>query len=256
MASTPSPIPMAILLMITLCLAPLFSVEAPSDPPPPPEARSWKLSINGGLTLNSGNTRNRMFNGNAAFAIKLDGFELDTELDFLYGKNSWEVIQNKGKWTSHFSRSLNQSLNLFGQVVMEYDRIAEIDLRTTAGLGLRIDLLDTERLKTELTASINGEFLNSPGDAAILRSLRLRISLRSKILFSETAGIDASLLYTPDVTKMARDYRLEGDISLSLLMKKPVWLTIRLKDRYNNAPLSARLEKNDLTLINSIEIRF
>jgi len=55
---------------------------------------------------------------------------------------------------------------------------------------------------------------------------------------------------------MARDYRLEGDISLSLLMKKPVWLTIRLKDRYNNAPLSARLEKNDLTLINSIEIRF
>ncbi|HDP93742.1 MAG TPA: DUF481 domain-containing protein [Candidatus Aminicenantes bacterium] len=219
------------------------------------ETRLWNLTLNGGLTVHTGNTRSRLLHGEINFDIRLDGFVLDTDFETLYGRSDSEVIQKKGKWASTFTRVLNKRLNLFGQVLLEYDAIAGITLRTTTGLGLRVDIHDGKELKTTLTTSLNGEFLNHEDPAPSRQYLRIHISLAMEALFSETSQLKARILYTPDVADLWRNYRLEADASLSMLMKKPVWITLKLKDRFNNLPLSSQIRKNDLTFITAVEIR-
>jgi len=248
-------------LLILLCAVSLFSASphAPGDADPPPEEepkRPWELTINGGLTINSGNTRSRVFNGETGFALHLGNFEFDTSFDTLYGRGESEVVQNKGKWANSFGRGINRRLNIFGQVVLEYDAIAGISLRTTTGLGIQADIHDRENLKSRLTVSLNGEFLNLREEYASQQTLRLQVLLSSEARLSPTAIFKARLMYTPDLADLRRDYRLEADASLSLLMKKPLWVTLKFKDRFNNHPVSAEVKKNDLTLITAIEIRF
>ena len=242
-----------------LCLAMVVGAiqETPAAPATAQaENRPWNLTLNGGLTINSGNTRSRVFNGEIDFSVRLDGSEFSTLFDTLYGRSGNEVIQKKGKWDNAFTHGLNKRLNLFGQLVLEYDAIAGITLRTTTGLGLSVDIHDKEAIKTRLTASLNGEFLDPGGDAPFQRSLRLQITLATEAHISASARIKARVLYTPDMADFRRDYRVEVDAALSLLMKKPLWITIKLQDRFNNFPASGGIKKNDLTLITSISIRF
>lgn len=248
-------------VLILLCAiypSPAFSHPADGADAAPEEKpeRPWQLTINGGLTINSGNTRSRVFNGEADFSLHLDGFELDTQFDTLYGRSESEVVQNKGKWANSFSRRLNGRLNYFGQVVLEYDAMAGISLRTTAGLGIRVNIHDRESLKSRLTLSLNGEFLNLRGEYASQQSLRMQVLLSSEARLSPTAVFKARLMYTPDLADLRRDYRIEADASLSLLMKKPLWIILKFKDRFDNFPSSPEVEKNDLTLITAVELRF
>ncbi|GEM_PF-2054907 len=249
------------LFRVILPLILLSGLQLPADEPaatqtPEAETRPWNLSLNGGLTIHSGNTRSHLLHGEINFDIRLDGFTLDSDLENLYGRSGSEVIQQKGRWANAFIRSLNKRLNLFGQVLLEYDSIAGITLRTTTGLGVRIDVHDNETLKTTLSTSLNGEFLNQRQPAPNQQSLRLHLSLASELTLSQTSRVEARVLYTPDLGDFCHDYRLEVDAALSLLMKKPVWITLKLQDRFNNFPLSAEIKKNDLTLITAVEIRF
>ncbi|MBN1195919.1 MAG: DUF481 domain-containing protein [Candidatus Aminicenantes bacterium] len=246
---------------ILFCLIPVLACQVGGSEVDTPKdqaeaTRPWNLALNGGLTIHGGNTRSRLLHGEINFGIRLDGFILDSDFETLYGRSDSEVIQKKGKWANAFTRSLNRRLNLFGQVLLEYDAIAGITLRTTTGLGLRVDIHDREKIKTTLTTSLNGEFLNYENPAPNQQYLRLHISLAMEARFSETGQLKARILYTPDVADLWRNYRLEADASLSMLMKKPMWVTIKLKDRFNNLPLSAEIRKNDLTLITAVEIRF
>jgi putative salt-induced outer membrane protein YdiY len=248
------PLILCLLIPVLTCQARSSEVDTPKEQAD--ATQPWNLTLNGGLTIHSGNTRSRLLHGEINFDIRLDGFILDSDFETLYGRSDSEVIQKKGKWANSFTRSLTKRLNLFGQVLLEYDAIAGITLRTTTGLGLRVDIHDREKIKTTLTTSLNGEFLNYEEPAPNQQYLRLHISLAMEARFSETSQLKTRILYTPDVADLWRNYRLEADASLSMLMKEPVWITLKLMDRYNNLPLSAEIRKNDLTLITAVEIRF
>ena len=190
-----------LILLCAVTLSPA-ATNSPGDTALPAERepeRPWELTINGGLTINSGNTRSRVFNGETGFALHLDNFEFNTHFDTLYGRSESEVVQNKGKWANSFSRGINRRLNLFGQVVLEYDAIAGISLRTTAGLGIQAEIHDRETLKSRLTVSLNGEFLNLREEYASQRNLRMEVLITSEARLSSTAIFKARLMYTPDL---------------------------------------------------------
>lgn len=217
------------------------------------DIKNYSFLISGGITFNSGNTTSKLLNGGSKFNIKLKKFEYLTNLETFYGKGKGEQIENKGKWKNNLSLKIGTNLNLYGEFSLEYDQLSNIDLRTSTGLGVQFVISDIEKNRTKFAASFNSEFLNASNDFENKKSIRLNLNYYSEILLSKTTKFSANVLLTPNLSNITDDYRLETLASISVLMTKPIWLKIKVWNKYNNKPISEEIKKNDFTLVTSVE---
>lgn len=243
-------------LLIALLLPFILGAQAEPGEAEAPEKKkkNWNLALNAGLTLNSGNTSSKLFSGESKLELILADSRLQTRLEKLYGVSNQVANADSTRWQNHYSRKLGRGLNLSATLFFERDRFAEINLRTNAGLGLECRFQDTEERKSGLGITMNGEFLDSRGDVPDRKSLRFSLTYLWERKFNNNSRISISANYTPNLADLFTDYRLESRISLNLLMKEPLWLTVRLHERFNNQPLAPGIRKNDLTLITALEI--
>jgi len=215
--------------------------------------KKWSLRLNGGFTLNTGNTKSTLVNIGSKFNLKLKYFEYNTILDIYYGKSEGEEISNKGKWSNNFSKYTGNLVNWYTSVFFEYDKISNIDLRTNFGFGIQLVFSDLIKKKSKLSASLNAEFSNLSVDIQNTNSLRLNFNYVYERSFSDSKKLYFNTLYTPNVSNFFIDYRIELLASFSILMTEPIWLTLKIQDKYNNLPVSDNLKKNDFIFITSIE---
>jgi hypothetical protein len=216
--------------------------------------KTWNLLLSGGLTVNAGNTQSTLLNNGARFSLRKDGMEYLTTLDTLYGTSRKVKISDRGKWLNNVTLKVNGNCNLLAVLTLEYDQFADIALRTITGLGMQFVLREKELQKSKLAASINGEFVNAFQDGNDVRSIRLNINFMAERQFSKTAKVLLNALYTPNLSKFFLDYRVEAFTTLSVLMTNPIWVTLKLQDRFNNSPVSLGIQRNDLMFITALEI--
>ena len=215
--------------------------------------KKWSLILNGGFTLNTGNTKSTIINLGSKFNMKLKHFDFNTMLDLYYGKSEGEEISNKGKWSNNFSKYTGKLVNWYTSLFFEYDKISNIDLRTNFGLGIQLVFLDLINKKSKLSTSLNAEFSKISIDFKNTNSIRLSFNYVFERSFSDSKKLYLNTLYTPNVSDIFKDYRIELLASLSILMTEPIWLILKIQDKYNNLPVSEDLKKNDFIFITSIE---
>ncbi len=217
------------------------------------ETRNYSFLISGGITFNSGNTKSKLLNGGSKFNIKLKKSEYLTTFETFYGTSKGEQIGNKGKWDNNLSTKIGTNLNLYGVFSLEYDKFSNIDLRTSSGIGIQFVISDIEKNRSKFAASFNSEFLNASNNIENKKSIRLNLNYYSEILLSKTTKFSASVLLTSNLSNITDDYRLESLASISVLMTKPIWLKIKVWNKYNNKPISEKIKKNDFALVTSVE---
>ncbi len=215
--------------------------------------KNWSLVLNGGFTLNTGNTKSTTVNLGSKFNLKLKYFEYNTILDLYYGRSEGEEISNKGKWSNNFSKYTGRLVNWYTSVFFEYDKIANIDLRANIGLGVQLVFSDLNKKKSKLSTSLNAEISKISLDFKNIKSIRLSFDYVYERSFTDSKKLYFNTVYTPNVSNFFKDYRIELLASLSILMTEPIWLTLKIQDKYNNLPVSEDLKKNDLIFITSIE---
>ena len=215
--------------------------------------KNWNIRVNGGLTLNSGNTKSTIINFGSKFNLKLNPFEYNTNIDIYYGRSEGKEISNKGKWSNNLSKNTGKLINWYTSVFLEYDKTSNVDLRTNFGLGIQFVFSDLTNNKSKLSTSLNAEFLNTSIGFLETNSIRINFNYVLERNFSDTTKFYLNSVYTPNISNFLKDYRIEILASLSILMTKPIWLTLKIQDKYNNMPVSEDIKKNDLIFITSIE---
>ncbi len=229
------------------------SQAAAPQPEQKKKEKKWSFTLSGGLTANAGNTDNMLLNSGARFTLKVKKLEYSASLDLLYGTSGQKKIASKSKLLNNLAMRVNGHFNVLGLLNLEQDLLANVQMRTITGLGMEYVLSDVEKIRSKVSASINGEFVNSTLQDKDNRSVRLNVNYTSEWRFSKTARWLLNAFLTPNLANAFVDYRIEALTNLSVLMKAPIWLTLRLQDRYNNFPVAQTVKKNDLTFITSIE---
>lgn len=215
--------------------------------------KATTLSVSGGITLNTGNKNSRIINSSSKFKTKAGAFEYVSSFELFYGKSGAELISNKAKWKNNFSNTLSKHLNFYGTLGMEYDTIEGVALRHNIGIGLQGVLSKKKAYNAKLSASFNTESSEELSGRSN-NTIRIEVSYSATHQFSPTAKFTMESSVTSNLKKVTDDFRIESKASLSVLMKKPVWLKVKLVDKYTNSPLDVSKKKNDLSLVTALEL--
>ena len=216
--------------------------------------KKLKLNLATGITVTRGNSNTVRINGKGEFQLVKGKSVLKLLGNFLYGKSREIVDTNKGKVMIAVDKRIKGKFQFHSLASYEYDRVADIKARINFGLGMQLKFIKTEKSEFYISTSYVSEFEDYYEKIMAKRSNRLLIGIFFRKNFWENSIFISRAEYIPNVENFYEDYRLEAEGSLKVLMKKPLWLSITLNNRYNNMPPSETLKKNDLTLITALEI--
>ena len=226
--------------------------KASEKPEPPP--RPWSLRLSAGFTLNGGNTQAGILNGGHQFSLRMKRWTYKSSGEFFYGRSQGDTISNKGKWENALSSSLSQAFNLYSEASLDYDHFSGTDLRTLFGLGAQWVFSDTTRNKTNLASSINGELVSNRGDVPNTRAIRFHFTFQTDRQFSSTLKTGLKSILSTRFRAPFREYRLENQAYLSVMMRQPLWLSIKALSRYEHQPVADTIKKHDFSLITALEM--
>lgn len=216
----------------------------------------WSFALNVGLTINTGNTRSRVLNGGLKVDLRLKIFSFSTSFESFYGSYKGEVLENKGKWMNTATAKISDRFNLYGKVVMEYDRLAEITLQSTLGLGLQYVVYTSPQTKVMFGGTVNGEFTDIFKVLENIEALGLGMDLAFEHNMTNNSKIAFDTAFHSNFKEFMKDYRVEANLSVAVLMVKPLWIKVKLRDKYMNIPVFKDLSRNDFSLITALEFSF
>lgn len=242
--------------LVTPAAAAGTSTRETAKKSPPKKSKKWKLALNGGLTINTGNTESQVYHGGGKFELTLNSFSYKTRFEAFYGSSKGESIEDKGKWVNTFSLKLAKRLNAYAKTTMEYDIFADLELQTTVGLGIQYVLAKSAKTKAKIGGTINGEFTDAFAVAENIQNLGFGLDVSLDHKFSKTAKFSVDASFSSNFREFLYDFKVDFSASVTVLMVKPLWIKIKIKDKYVHKPLSEELEQNDFTLVTGLEVAF
>ncbi|GEM_PF-2506535 len=212
-----------------------------------------KTSISAGLSMARGNSESTRFYGKTSITLKKTDISFNMNSSYIYGKGKQGVDTNQGTIQFGSEKLIKGRLKLQSSASFFFDRLANIQGRLNFSLGINYTLEENSNLFS-LAASYSEEYENYYSNPISKRTNRLSIEMKIKRNLSDTTIFNLNALYTPNILNFFNDFRIEGEATLKVLMKKPLWLNLTLNERYNNLPPLSTLKKSDIILITAIEI--
>lgn len=214
------------------------------------EKGPWTASVGLGLTKTSGNSDITNLSLTFESVREVPKKKWSTGANLAYATTEGDETANKGALKTQYDYTPGERLFYFGKVGLEFDKFANLDLRTSPGAGIGYALVKSE--KTSLTASagpnlVTDFFTDGSKDT------------RGTLSFSEglTYGVSptATLGQTFNIQNNFEDfgdYLIDAEISLTAKVSGGLSLKASLIDKYDSMPFSEELKKNDVTFITSL----
>jgi putative salt-induced outer membrane protein YdiY len=213
-------------------------------------AGPWTASVGFGLTKTSGNSDITSLALTFQAVREMDRAKWGTNANVTYATTEGDETANKGGVKTQYDYFYTDLLFFFGKVGFEFDKFAELDLRTSPGAGIGYILVQDEGIKLSGSVGANAVtdfFSNDTKDS------------RGTLSFSEEFSYDltatSSLFQNLNIQNNFEDfgdYLLDAEISLSTKISDQFSLKASLLNKYDADPFSEDLKKNDITFITSI----
>lgn len=238
------------LIAAALCSGTVFAQANQQD-------GQWRGAVTGALSISSGNTKSTSFSlgADASRATKDDKWSIYATS--LYGKRddgatgSTKTADNVRAGT-RYDYNLTPLIFGFGLLELERDKLIDLDLRSTIGLGLGYHVIQTKETTFDVfagLASTRSKFSDRSSTAT-----ELLLGEESSHKISETTSFKQKLTIYPNL-KDSGEYRSVFDAGLSVAMSKNMALTVGLQNKYNSeAP--AGTKKSDTLLITGVSVKF
>jgi putative salt-induced outer membrane protein YdiY len=237
-----------LLSFVVILLAAAVSARAEA-----PAAPKWTTSVNLGLNMNRGNSKNTAANGSIVSERKGDKHEITLGAEGNYGqseetqadgsKEMNTTVQNEKGYGKYRYLFTDRNYGYFNGELSQ-DKIADIKYRLIVGPGLGRYLIKSDKntLGTEAGISwIKDKVADVEGDRFALRAAE---TYEWKI--SETAKIWQNVEYLPALDDF-NNYLVNGEVGVEAAMNTKFSLRVVAQDKYNNKPASDK-EKNDFIL--------
>ncbi len=125
------------------------------NPSPPPPAITYKANLTAGGSSTSGNTDEAAFYFSAGFQARSKRHRLTLAGKYNYGETDGEVTQRNALGRIKYDLFVTEKLYAYAQGLFETDEFADLNLRSTMGLGAGYQLFDTERTSLFIEAGVS-----------------------------------------------------------------------------------------------------
>lgn len=166
-----------------------------------------------------------------------------------YAETDEDLSRQNSRVSLKYDRSLTDLTYVYARAENEYDKIALIDYRLTAGPGIGVFFVKSESVSLKADAGISyidqklrDENLENNFESVIA----LRITERLEVELSETASIWQAAEYLPD-TDDFNSYLLNLEVGLETSITGSTSLRLVAASRRQSMP-PAGVEKEDVTL--------
>jgi putative salt-induced outer membrane protein YdiY len=224
------------------------------NPSPPPPAVTYKGNIAGGGNISRGNTRETSANASAGFEARSKRHRLTLAGKYNYGETDSEITTRNALGRIKYDFFLKKSLYTYAHGRFERDDFQDINLRSTMGLGLGYQILDTKRVTLFAEAGVsyfNVDFMGARDTdyAAARESMGFTVDILPKrIKFFHLH----ELYYSLDESKT---YYLSSEQGFRLLLFRNFFAQFQVDFDYNSKPAPGK-EKADISYIGSLGYEF
>jgi putative salt-induced outer membrane protein YdiY len=209
----------------------------------------WHTSAAVGLTVTDGNSETLLGTIGVLSEKKTPENEMRLGADFAYGEDQSETTTENAKAYAGYKHLINERAygSLDGSV--EYDSIADLDLRVVISPGVGYYLLKdaVQSLSVEGGPAYVHEELSGQ-DAEDY--LALRAAERYERKLSDTAKLWEAVEYLPRIDDFD-DYILNAEAGIEAAINSTTSLRLTLQDTYDSTPAPDKKE-NDVTLVGAI----
>jgi putative salt-induced outer membrane protein YdiY len=125
------------------------------NPSPPPPAITYKGNITAGGSRTDGNTDTAAFNTSARFQARSDRHRFTLAGKYNYAEDDSEVNTRNALASFKYDFFVTERVFSYAQSLVEYDEFEDLNLRSTLGLGLGYQFLETDRTNLFAEAGIS-----------------------------------------------------------------------------------------------------
>lgn len=224
------------------------------NPSPPPPAVTYKGNIVGGGSLSRGNTDETAANVSAGFEARSKRHRFTLAGKYNYGETAKEITTRNGLGRIKYDFFVRKNLYTFAQARFERDDFQDLNLRSTMGLGLGYQILDTKQTSLFAEAGIsyfNEDFMEAKDrDFSTAReSVGFNIDILPKrITFFHLHELYFSL-------EESKSYYLSSEQGFRLMLFRTFFANFQVDFSYNSKPAPGR-EKSDIAYIASLGYTF
>lgn len=214
------------------------------------EEDPWTASVGFGLTETSGNSDLTSLSLTFGAVRAVPRNKWSTDANLAYATTDGDETARKGGLRVQYDYSPGERFFYFGKVGFEFDRFANLDLRTSPGAGIGYAFLKSE--KTTLSSSAGANFVTDFfRDGSKDSRGTLSFSEGWSYALTPTATLGQNFTVQNNFEDFG-DYLLDAELSLTTKVSDRLSLKASLFDKYDSTPFSEDLEKNDVTFITSL----
>ncbi len=212
----------------------------------------WSGTVGIGVESSSGNTdKNSM-------SLKLDLYR-KTTVDKLYlglygayGKTNGVEDKNEARGELRLDVYTSRKAFYFVLGKLEYDKVQDLDLRSTVGCGLGSKIVDTDRSSFDVGGGVT--FVREEFSSRKDSDLTALITMNHSRKISDNLKLSNKLMYYLDPSDTS-DFRVDFTSSITNKLTKGLSLSLDILDKYDNTPEVGKT-KNDLTVRTTIQHEF
>ncbi len=213
-----------------------------------PPAVKWTGAISLAGALASGNTKSIGLTLDASAVRRTDddritlgaGYRFQRERDPGTGTNS--ETQNRYFINAKYDYFLTKKFYVFGNVGVEHDAIANLDLRLTPGLGVGYQWLETAKMNFNTEAGLTYVYEKYAGVSGSNEYLSLRLAYHFDWkLLDEKVLLFHNLEYLPSLEDIS-DYLINTDIGVRTMMTSAWFTQFKVALIYDSTPAPGKTE--------------
>ena len=220
------------------------------------EDKAFDNTIAIGFNLTSGNSDKMALNGTVTSELKnSEKHDLRMELNLNYGESEsgsgsdMEKDTDNGKALAAYKYKYDNSVYLYSDDSIFYDKMADIDYRMILGQGLGYFVIDNDTAKLGIDiglAYIQEKMTSSDSDGHFAG----RLAFRHDQTLSESSKLWLSAEYIPSFEDSS-DYLANAEAGIEASINTSLSLRLVAQDRYNSSA-EGDVDRNDFSLVSAL----
>lgn len=220
------------------------ALQAINPSPPPPI--TYKGNIVAGGSRSDGNTDTAAFNTSAGFKARSDRHRFTLAGKYNYAEDDSEVNTRNALASFKYDFFVTEKVFSYAQSLLEYDEFEDLNLRSTLGLGMGYQFLETDR--TNLFAEAGISYFNEDyevGEDKSYAAGRWSVGFEHELVRDR---VKLFHLHEGYYSLEESSYYIRSEQGLRLPLVRNFFANLQLDHKYNSDPAPGR-EKSDTTYI-------
>ena len=232
------------------------------DGKPPGFWQTLQGSVDLGYTFNRGNSRLNQSSVAVTSSYQQEKYRLSGSVTSLFSRQDESDPTNRQTADARYDRYINSRRFSFLLGGFERDDRQKLDLRSRAGAGLGLTLIQSKKTELSLLGGmtfINEQFRLEPDELPSLvgpSSAEALAGIEYRTTWIQGIDVTSKLSFLPNVLAQRGRFRLEYDGTLRVPLVNNFNWNLTLFNRFDSSPPRENVQRNDYGIVSALGYSF